>query len=176
MNDDLKLPGTPLKKKDFKEGKVITVEDKIDAEYDWSVGPAMARFLEELKKGKIIGRKCPKCGKVYVPPRMFCPECFTPTTKWVYVKDTGTVNTAVVSYISADRGHLGEPVVIGVIHLDGASPMMGFVHKIKDVSPEDVKNMKVFGLRVKAVWKPENERTGSITDIMYFEPIGEEEE
>jgi uncharacterized OB-fold protein len=27
------------------------------------------------------------------------------------------------------------------------------------------------GMRVQAVWKPENEREGAITDILYFKPI-----
>lgn len=171
MSEEKKLPGTPLKSKDIEEGKVITIEDKVNAKYAWSAGVAMSKFLEELKKGKIIGRKCSKCGTIYVPPRMFCIKCFAPTDEWVYVKDTGTVNTAVVSYIGADRGRLGEPKIIAVIELDGASPGMGFLHLLKGVSPEDVKNMKVFGMKVKAVWKPENEREGSITDIMYFEPV-----
>ena len=135
----------------------------------------MSRFLEELKNGKIIGRKCAKCGKIYVPPRMFCSECFRPTDEWVYVKDTGKVNTVVVSYIAADRGRLGEPQIIAVIELDGASPGMGILHRLKGVDPEDVKNRKVFGMRVKAVWKPPEEREGAITDILYFEPIRGEE-
>lgn len=171
MEEKTKLPGTPLKESDIVEGKVITVEDKPVARYKWSAGVAMSRFLEELKRGKIIARKCNKCGTIYVPPRMFCTNCFRPTDEWVYVKDTGRVNTAVVSYIGADRGRLGEPTVIAVIEIDGASPGMGFLHKLKGVSPEDVKNMKVFGMKVKAVWKPEEEREGAITDIMYFEPI-----
>ena len=100
--------------------------------------------------------------------------CFVPTTKWVYVKDTGVVNSAVASYIAADRGHLEEPVILAIIHLDGASPNMGFLHKLKGVSVEDVKNMKVFGMKVRAVWKPEKEREGAITDILYFEPLKEE--
>ena len=36
------------------------------------------------------------------------------------------------------------------------------------VSKDEIK----IGMKVKAVWKPENERTGSITDIKYFKPAG----
>ena len=31
-------------------------------------------------------------------------------------------------------------------------------------------------MRVKAVWKPEQERTGTVTDLRYFRPITAEEE
>ena len=170
----MKLPGTPYKNEDFKAGKVPYVEDKPDARYRFSVGIAMSRFLEELKKGKIIGIKCIHCGRVYVPPRTFCSYCFKPTSKWVYVKDTGIVNTAVVSYIAADRGRMDKPLVVAVIELDGASPGMGILHKLGNVDPEDVTSRRIFGRRVRAVWKPEEERTGSITDILYFEPVEED--
>jgi len=39
------------------------------------------------------------------------------------------------------------------------------------VDPEDVKSMKVFGMRVRARWKPADKRTGSILDIECFEPV-----
>lgn len=171
MDEDEKLPGTPYKSDEFKAGKIPYVEDFPKAKYEWSVGIALSRFLEELKNGRIIARKCNECGRVYVPPRMFCSYCFRPTDEWVYVKDTGRVNTAVVSYIGADRGRLGEPLVVAVIELDGASEGMGILHKLGNVDPEDVKSRKIFNVRVKAVWKKPEEREGSITDILYFEPI-----
>jgi uncharacterized OB-fold protein len=59
------------------------------------------------------------------------------------------------------------PRIPTVIEIDGASKGMGILHLLGNVKPEDVK----IGMRVRAVWKPESERTGSITDILYFEPI-----
>ena len=168
--------GTSYKVKDILEGRLPYVEDKPDARYSWSVGLAMSRFLEELKNGRIIGVKCGKCGRIFVPPRVFCSYCFTSISEWVYVKDTGRVNTVAVSYIAADRGRLEEPQIIAVIELDGASPGMGILHKLGNVDPGDVKEGKVFGMRVKAVWRKPEERVGSITDILYFEPIREVKE
>ena len=167
----MSLPGTPYKKEDLKEGRIPYVEDKPDARYRFSAGIAMSRFLEGLKNGMILGLKCISCGRIYVPPRTFCSYCFKPTSEWVQVKDTGIVNTAVVSYIAADRGRMDKPLVVAVIELDGASPGIGILHKLGNVDPEDVISRKIFGKRVKAVWKPEEERTGSITDILYFEPV-----
>jgi uncharacterized OB-fold protein len=39
-----------------------------------------------------------------------------------------------------------------------------------EVDPDHVK----IGMRVKAVWKPEEDREGAITDILYFKPFEEE--
>jgi len=44
----------------------------------------------------------------------------------------------------------------------------GLVHKIGETSPKDVK----IGMEVEAVFKPREEREGSINDIKYFKPVG----
>ena len=41
------------------------------------------------------------------------------------------------------------------------------MHMLGEVDPEDVH----VGMKVKAVWKPREERTGAITDILYFKPL-----
>jgi hypothetical protein len=41
------------------------------------------------------------------------------------------------------------------------------MHLLGEVDPDAVE----IGMKVEAVWKPEEERTGSITDIKYFKPL-----
>ncbi|AEB95902.1 MAG: Zn-ribbon domain-containing OB-fold protein [Metallosphaera sp.] len=161
----------------LKEGEIKqhpVVEYKPEAKYSYTAGQALSQFLLGLKKGKILGRKCPKCGRVYVPPRMYCEDCFYPTSKWVEVKDEGIVMTAVASFISWTRDRLEEPEIVGTIRLLPSSAKdyvyPGLFHRIC-CSFDDVKSMNIFGKRVKAKWKPENEREGSINDIECFEVI-----
>jgi len=166
----VKLPGTPYSLKE--EGKeVLIVEHKVRARYMMSAGQATSRFLLELKEGRIIGRKCSGCGRILVPPRVYCEQCFKPTTEWVYIRPIGRVRTAVVSYIAATRERLEKPEVVGVIEFEDA-PGSGIFHRL-NVNPELVVNRKVFGARVKAVWKPKEQREGSINDILYFELLEE---
>jgi uncharacterized OB-fold protein len=159
--------GTPLGDEDLKEGRVTYVEDHPDIRYSWSAGQAISRFLNGLKEGKILGVKCNKCGRVMVPPRMFCELCYKPIDGWVELKDTGTVETFSISYIDPDARALPEPVIVAVISIDGASPHMGIMHILDEVKPEDV----YIGMKVKAVWKSEEEREGAITDIKYWKPL-----
>ncbi len=126
----------------------------------------MGRFLTELKEGRIIGRKCRECGRILVPPRMFCEEDFRETDEWVYVRDTGSVKTYSISYLNADASRAKKPTVVVVIALDGASEGMGFLHLLEGVNPEDVR----IGMKVKAVWLPKQQRKGAITDIRAFRP------
>ncbi|MFQ6080697.1 MAG: Zn-ribbon domain-containing OB-fold protein [Candidatus Bathyarchaeia archaeon] len=162
-------PGEEIKTRDLREGRVPVVRWRPEAKYAWAAGAAMSRFLKELKKGRIIARRCRRCGRIVVPPRMFCEWCFRPTDEWVYVKDTGIINTYSVSYLAADATRLKEPIIVAVIELDGASKGIGILHILGEVKPDDVK----FGMRVKAVWEPPEKRTGAITDIRYFKPIQE---
>ena len=97
--------------------------------------------------------------------------CFKLIDGYTYVKDTGKVNTYSISYIAADASRVKEPTIVAVIELDGASPGIGILHVLGEVKPEEVK----FGMRVKAVWKPPEQREGAITDIKYFKPIREGE-
>jgi uncharacterized OB-fold protein len=129
----------------------------------------VGRYLAELKKGRIIGRACYKCHRIMVPPRMFCELCFRPTDEWIYLEETGTVNTFSIVHVNWDASRRGKddpPLIPAVIEIDGASKGMGIMHMIGEVDPQKVK----IGMKVRAVWKKEDERTGAITDILYFKP------
>jgi uncharacterized protein len=169
LSENVKFfPGREIGSKSIESGEVLSRHYVTDLKYSWASGIAVSRFLDELKNGKIIGRKCNQCGRILVPPRIFCEDCFRTTDEWVYVKDTGTVNTYSISHVAADASRIKEPLYVAVINIDGASPLMGFLHLLGEVQSE--KSIKV-GLKVQAVWKPESERVGSILDIKYFKPL-----
>ncbi len=159
-------PGREITQEDLKEDKYLHIIQKVEPRYSWAAGVAISRFLNELKEGRIIGRKCSECARTLVPPRMYCEQCFRPTDEWVYVKDTGTVNTYSVSHVAADASRLKKPLLVAVVELDGASPGMGILHTLGEVEPSSAK----VGMRVRAVWKSAEEREGAITDIRYFKP------
>ncbi len=163
-------PGTALATRDLEQGHVLTVKYKPRAEYAWDAGVAIARYLEELKAGRLIARSCKQCDRILIPPRMFCEECFRPTDSWVYVEDTGTVNTFSICHVRWDVVRLDQPQLPAVIHVDGASPGMGILHLLGEVAPEEV----YIGMKVKAVWEEASRRQGSITDIRHWKPWKEE--
>jgi len=162
-----RVRGTPLEAADFKKGKVFSTTYVPTLRYAWDTGEAIGRYLEELKQGRLIARRCWRCERIMIPPRMFCERCFRPTDQWVYVKDTGKVNTFSLCYVSWDVRRLKRPEIPAVIEVDGASPGMGILHIIRNVTSRQVR----VGMRVRAVWKPRSRRTGSITDIAYWEPL-----
>lgn len=162
-----RLAGTALSEEDLRERRVL-VEETADPglSYSWSAGVAIGTYLEGLKWGRILGMRCGSCGRTMVPPRMFCEECFKALSEFVPVQDRGTVNTFAICYIRTDASRQKTPQIPAVIELDGASPGMGILHLLGEVAPEAVR----VGMRVRAVWRPPEERKGDITDILYFKP------
>jgi hypothetical protein len=159
------FPGTPLSSKDFREG-VITWSDEYTVEYAWDAGVAIGAYLDGLKAGKLLASYSLGSDRTVVPPRTFDELSWTPIDDLRELPGTGIVNTFSLCMVNWDATRRDEPLMPAVIELDGASPGMGILHMLGEVSPDDVE----IGMAVEAVWKPEGEREGAITDIRYFRP------
>ncbi len=132
----------------------------------YTVGIAGERFFREIKdNARFLGIRCEACGLTYVPPAMFCERCFAQLDDWVEVAGTGTVFTYTVLHLDLDEKPLAEPDILAYVKLDGSDG--GLVHRLGEVSPDQVE----IGMRVEAVFKPEDEREGSILDIEYFRAV-----
>lgn len=165
------MRGTRLSGKEFYK-EALSVTDHPEFEYDWATGVAITKFLAGMKEGKIYGSICDDCEKTMCPPMMFCYECFAPMNDYVELPDTGEVNTFSKAYINTDASRRDEPEFPAVIDIDGTTRTpSGFMHMLhEDIDPDELH----IGMRVKAEWKPEEERIGDITDIKYFVPVKED--
>ncbi len=160
------LPGTPLKAVE----DVPHVADAPDLSYAWDNGLGITTYLEGLKKGKIRGSYCRRMNHLMIPPRAFSElGNLDPVSDYFDLADTGAVQTYTISHVDWDSSPLpdGRINIFAVIAIDGAGEHVGLVHLLGEVEPQNV----AIGMRVKAVWKPAEERTGSILDILYFAPV-----
>jgi hypothetical protein len=138
----------------------------MEADYIYTLGLAGERFFKEIKEnGRIMGTRCKRCNLTYVPPRIYCERCFEKLGEWIEVSPRGTVYTFTIAHIDINGSKLEQPTIYAVIKIHGANG--GLVHKIGEVNPKDVK----IGMQVEAVFKPKEEREGSINDIKHFKPI-----
>jgi hypothetical protein len=137
----------------------------METDYIYTHGIAGERFFKEIKEnGRITGTLCKRCNLVYVPPRIYCERCFEKLEEWIDVGVRGTVHTFTVAHIDVDGSKLKEPTIYAMIKIHGANG--GLVHKLGEINPKDVK----IGMQVEAVFKPKEEREGSINDIKHFRP------
>jgi len=136
--------------------------------FRWSVGKYGSKFLHELRDHKrIVGIRCPKCKRVFVPPRKVCNRCYVAMEEIVPVSDEGVLcGCSIIQFGFVDPSTgMQRPVPYGyaLIKFDGADNCL--THFVDSADPEKVK----VGSRVKAVF--EEKRTGSIMDIKYFKII-----
>jgi len=149
------------------EKPVKFVQRQLHLPYDYIAGDYKAQFLRALKEKRILGSKCSKTGKVFVPPLTASPESFAPCEELVEVSDRGVITTFCIVNIPVSGRDIEIPYVAASVALDGAD--LSVFGLIQDCAPDRVR----MGMRVQAVWKADDERTGDISDIDHFRPTGE---
>jgi uncharacterized OB-fold protein len=136
-------------------------------DYTIRPGRAMTRYLGAIAEGRIVGQRCPSCGKVYVPPRGSCPTCAVATEEEVELAQRGTVTSFCIVRVPYPGQQIKPPYVSASILLDGAD--IPFYHLIQEMPAEEVR----MGLRVEAVWAPPEQRGPTAESIRHFRPTGE---
>ncbi len=149
------------------QGDVTGIVTPVSLDYTYAASPEESAFFRGLAEGRIVGQRCPKCQKVYVPPRPACPTDGVPTEEEIELSDTGTVTTFCIVNVPFLGQKITPPYVSAYILLDGAD--IALQHLILDIPVEEIR----MGLRVKAVWKPREEGGTTIENISHFAPTGE---
>ena len=149
------------------QGAVTTLETPIHIDYQFTAGQAQSRFLKGISEGKFLGQRCPKCQKVYVPPRGSCPTDGVATTDEVELGNTGTVTTYCVVNVPFQGQSIEIPYICAQVLLDGAN--IAFMGLIQEIPTDQVR----MGLRVEAVWVEPGELKPNLSSVKYFRPTGE---
>jgi uncharacterized OB-fold protein len=160
---------------------VKVMEHWVSLTYNEAVAPAAERYASALLEGRILGQKCPQCGRTYVPPRDSCTVDGIPVSpdNDVTLPDRGVItNYTVVLPVQYPGQKETEPFARFSVLLEGDEGLLNLQSAVgltaAEVHP---------GIRVRAVWKPEGERSveelgtrswGSVDGcIEGWEPTGE---
>ena len=135
--------------------------------YEHTASPGESAYLRGLAEGRLLGQRCQVCGQVYVPPRGTCPADGVPMAEDVELPDTGTVTTFSVVNVGYPGQRVTPPYVAAAVLLDGAD--IAFQHLVLGCDASEVR----MGMRVRAVWKPPEERATMGASISHFAPTGE---
>src|SRR5699024_9023883 len=157
----------PQQGKRHEDGSVATIITPINLSYTHSASAEESRHLRGLAEGRLIGQRCPECGKIYIPPREACPTDGVPTSEDVELPDTGTVTTFCIVNVPFMGQAITPPYVSAHVLLDGAD--VPFQHLVLGCDASEVR----MGMRVRASWKPEVEWSPTLSNIDHFEPTGE---
>ncbi len=130
----------------------------------YTYGLAGEKFFRAIKDdAHILGTYCPKCDHTYVPAAAFCERCLSALDEWVNVGIEGEVVTFTLLNVNLDGSPSDEPEIIVFVRFgDG-----GMIHRLCLPDAGEVE----IGMQVKAVFKPDTDRVGSILDIDCFKPV-----
>jgi uncharacterized OB-fold protein len=125
----------PISRRDTmgeKESLVIS-SGEAKQPFNYAVGLYGSKFFQELRDNRrIMGIKCPECGKVYIPPRKVCGPCFVEMNEFVEVGPKGQIGTFTIlryAFIDPETGEQKPvPYGYGFIKFDGADTL--FQHYI----------------------------------------------
>jgi uncharacterized OB-fold protein len=149
---------------DAASGPVQFMQQLVALDYRVLASPLQQRFDAGMREGRITGHKCPVCSRVFVPPKGYCPLDTVITTEEheVEVADAGIVTSFTVLTPIQYRGQKErQPYALASLLLDGASSTVG-QQRIAG-APDDVRA----GMRVKALWKPKEERVGEASAMAW---------
>ncbi|MEO1269521.1 MAG: Zn-ribbon domain-containing OB-fold protein [Myxococcota bacterium] len=149
------------------DGPVTMLYTPVRLDYMIHAGRELSGFLRGMEQRRIVGRRCPSCSLVYVPPRGACPTCGVSTASDAVLSGAGTITTFCVVHIPFEGQRLPPPYACGWVLLDGADSTL--LHIVGNVPVEEVR----MGMRVKPVWVPDEELGPTLEAIAYFEPSGE---
>ena len=116
-------------------------------------------FLRGLVEEKILASVCTRCDIAYLPPKIYCTNCFGEISEYKDVGRRGTITALTETYVEFDGSRLKEPKFVGFIGFVGVRG--GLIHKVRG------KKAKV-GAKASAQFIPKGERTGAMTDIESF--------
>lgn len=99
--------------------------------------PIVRTYYEALEEGRILGRKCTRCGHIEYPPYLICNTCGCLDTQWYDMKDEKFVCTQLMPesaafsepafranvgtyFVAAVRSEHSDEIGSCVIHMDPA--------------------------------------------------------
>jgi uncharacterized protein len=164
-----------------KTEEYIRVPFRLTAKWREPAGHFVNRFFLKLRdNAELWAIRCPKCQRVLLPPEPVCGLCKIKIEdkeeNWVKLGNQGTL--VVAYHVTGSReldpstgwhpaGQIFGPM--GCIRPDGGNEWTVLVHAL---DAEDMKHIKN-GMRVEAVFKPREERTGTMQDIKFWRILEE---
>ena len=123
-----------------------------------------------LNEKKLMGSRCKSCGKLYVPPRSICVECYKSDMEWSEMKGKGrlaafTCINIPPPFMMAQGYSRKNPYCSGVVALDEGAKVDARIEGVDCANPENIKvGMQ---LKVKYLHREDGEKKET---YLAFEP------
>jgi uncharacterized OB-fold protein len=93
-------------------------------------------FWKKLKEGKVCATKCRKCGSLYYPPQVDCPQCLASDIEWIELGGEAVLEAYTHVHARPQGFAQYEPYTLAVAKTSEGVKVMGWLEGLK---PEEVK-------------------------------------
>lgn len=136
-------------------GAAIEIPDRMDVTYRYSCGELTPFFRALRDEKRFVATKCPRCGRVTLPPRLHCTACRT-GCEWVEVGPSGTVIASTTVHFGTSAWGAKPPFSCAYVRLDGCDTAM--LASVAAAAPSP-------GTRVRARFR--DVRVGRLDDVEF---------
>jgi len=92
-------------------------------------------FYKLIAERKLMAAKCKQCGKLFVPPRPMCTDCYSKDLEWTQLKGEGKLLTYTVIHVSPKQFESMVPYAVGIVKLTEGPKLPGM---ICDIEPSKI--------------------------------------
>ncbi|MCW4018184.1 MAG: Zn-ribbon domain-containing OB-fold protein [Candidatus Bathyarchaeota archaeon] len=85
------------------------------------------QFYKFLSEGKLMAAKCQKCGKIHLPPRPICDNCYSQDFVWKEVSGKSKLLTYTVIYVAPAQFQALAPYAVGIVQLENGLKLPGVI-------------------------------------------------
>jgi uncharacterized protein len=85
------------------------------------------QFYKFLAQGKLMAGKCVKCGKMHLPPRPMCDNCYSQDFEWVEISGKGKLLTYTVIHVAPAQFQALTPYAVGIVQLANGLKIPGMI-------------------------------------------------
>lgn len=116
-------------------------------------------YFENINNKKIIGAKCTACGKIHLPPRVFCDVCKSQTFEKIELVGNAVLEAYSVVYVPNSKmiqaGFGREnPNCVGIVRMSEGPMLSAEIHGLDLSQPEKIK----IGLPLRAKFLERGEK------------------
>ena len=85
------------------------------------------QFYKFMQQGKLMAGRCVKCGKIHLPPRPLCDNCYSQKFEWVEAPKKGKLLTYTIIHIAPPQFQAMAPYAVGIVELENGLRIPGMI-------------------------------------------------
>ena len=85
------------------------------------------QFYKFLAEAKLMAGRCKTCGKLHLPPRPLCDNCYGQEFEWTEISGKGKLLAYTIIHIAPKQFQDLAPYTVGIIQLDNGLKIPGMI-------------------------------------------------